>query len=127
MIRTDKDPIQRQIEITAFTIWVIMCGLALLGSLRFFSGVLAGGILCIINYMLMCRHTRLALSLSGRKIGFLATSRYLLRLTFLGLAIFLLITQLHVHVIGLLLGLSVAMLGIISYACYSYIFMGGNF
>jgi hypothetical protein len=34
--------------------------------------------------------------------------------------------MLHVNVLGLLLGLSVIMLGVMSYACYTYISAGGH-
>ena len=122
-----KDPIQKRIEIIALSIWLVLCvsSFFLFGD-KFALGVLLGGVVCIVNYQWLYRHARSAVSLTARQGRSFMAKRYILRLTTTGAFLFALIALLKVDIIGLLLGLSVIMLGIMSYACFIYIFAGGD-
>jgi hypothetical protein len=80
----------------------------------------------MINYHWLYSHAKTAVSLTAKQGRSFMAKRYILRLTITGASIFALIAYLKVDIIGLLLGLSVVMLGIMSYACFIYIFSGGD-
>jgi len=124
---TGKDPVQKRIEFISIAIWLVSCvsGYFLLGA-HFASGVLIGGALCMVNFTWLYRHAKSALSLTARQGKSFMTKRYFIRLVTMGVLLYLLIAVAKVHVVGLLLGLSVVILGIMSYACFLYIFEGGN-
>jgi hypothetical protein len=88
------------------------------GSFVFFSqkfalGVLAGGILAVANYYLMKRSLLRALDPERKgKTRFLYLLKYGLRFAALGLTIALLLIKGWVSPIGILLGLSIIVLGI---------------
>lgn len=123
----NKDPVQKRIELISVTIWLLLCVLSffILGN-KFALGVLLGGIVCMINYQWLYSHAKAAVSLNAKQGRSFMAKRYILRLTITGASIFALIAYLKVDIIGLLLGLSVVMLGIMSYACFIYIFSGGD-
>ncbi|HOO37129.1 MAG TPA: ATP synthase subunit I [Deltaproteobacteria bacterium] len=122
-----KDPIQKRIEYISLTIWIALCVVSffLFGD-KFALGVLLGGVVCIVNYQWLYRHARAAVSLTARQGKSFMARRYILRLTTTGAVLFALIAYMKIDIIGLLLGLSVMMLGIMSYACFIYIFAGGD-
>jgi len=97
--------------------WVLMALLAS-GSFVFFSrkfalGVLAGGILAVANYYLVKRSLRRALDPERQgKTRFLYLLQYGLRFAALGLTIALLLIKGWVSPLGMLLGLSIIVLGI---------------
>ena len=97
--------------------WVLLALLAS-GSFVFFSrkfalGVLAGGILAIANYYLVKRSLRRALDPERQgKTRFLYLLQYGLRFAALGLTIALLLIKGWVSPLGMLLGLSIIVLGI---------------
>jgi hypothetical protein len=97
--------------------WVFLALLAS-GSFVFFSqkfalGVLAGGILAVANYYLMKRSLLRALDPERKgKTRFLYLLKYGLRFAALGLTIALLLIKGWVSPIGILLGLSIIVLGI---------------
>ncbi|HHO76637.1 MAG TPA: ATP synthase subunit I [Deltaproteobacteria bacterium] len=124
---TSKDPIQKRIEIISLIIWSTLCVLGyLLFDRNFALGVLLGGLVCMLNYQWLYSHARSAISLTAKQSKSFMAKRYILRLAITGATIFALIVYMKVDILGLLLGLSVIMLGIISYACFIYIFAGGD-
>ena len=122
-----KDPVQKRIEAISAGIWLLLCitGYVFLGP-HFASGVLVGGIVCMINYQWLYRHAKAAVTLTARQGKSFMAKRYFLRLAATGIVLYLLIAVAKVNIIGLLLGLSVIVLGIMSYACFTYIFAGGD-
>lgn len=97
--------------------WVLLALLAS-GSFVFFSrkfalGVLAGGILAVANYYLVKRSLRRALDPERQgKTRLLYLLKYGLRFVALGLIIALLLIKGWVSPLGMLLGLSIIVLGI---------------
>ena len=127
MISASKDPVQKRIEVIAYTMWAAFCiaSLPLFGK-DFALGVLLGGGICLANYQLLWRHAKSSVTFTGRQGSAFMIKRYILRLALTGAVLYVLIAMLQVNVLGLLLGLSVIMLGVMSYACYTYIFAGGH-
>lgn len=122
-----KDPVQKRIEMLALGIWASLCVVSLpLFGKTFALGVLLGGAVCMGNYQWLYRHAKSAVSLTSKQGVPFMIKRYVLRIATTGAVLFALIALLHVDVFGLLLGLSVIMLGIMSYACYTYICAGGD-
>ncbi len=102
--------------------WILLL-ILVLGSLPFASrsftaGVLAGGLLSLANFTWLKSILARALNLEARQAARFAQLRYLLRLTLLGVAIYLLVAVVGVDVYGLVLGLSVLVLNIMAVAVY---------
>lgn len=127
MQNAGKDPVQKRIEFISLALWAAFCivSLPLLGS-KFALGVLLGGGVCLANYHLLWRHAKSSVTLNAKQGKAFMIKRYILRLTLTGAVLYVLIAMLHVDILGLLLGLSVIMFGVMSYACYTYISTGGN-
>lgn len=127
MEQIPKEPAQKRIEAISLAIWMTMCALSYLfmGS-QFAFGVLVGGIICLINFQWLYRHAKAAVSLTTSTGKAFMAKRYILRLAIMGIVLYALIAYVKVDVIGLLLGLSVVVLGIMAYACFIYIFAGGE-
>ncbi|HNY65659.1 MAG TPA: ATP synthase subunit I [Deltaproteobacteria bacterium] len=122
-----KEPAQKRIEIISLLIWISLCIVSFfLFGQQFALGVLAGGILCLINFQWLYRHAKAAVSLTTSKGKAFMAKRYILRLAIMAVILYALITIVKVDIIGLLLGLSVVILGITTYACFTYIFAGGE-
>ncbi|HPC46699.1 MAG TPA: ATP synthase subunit I [Deltaproteobacteria bacterium] len=122
-----KDPVQRRIEFIAYTFWAAFCIVSLpLAGADFALGVLLGGAVCLGNYQLLWRHARSSVTFPAKQGSAYMIRRYVLRLAITGAVLYVLIAVLHVNVLGLLVGLSVIMLGVMSYACYTYICAGGH-
>ncbi len=118
-----KDPIQKQIEYVSLGIWFGLCliTLAAFGP-GFAFGVFLGGALCILNYQWLYSHARTAVTLPGRKGSSYMMFKYVIRLGAMAVVILALMTFTQVNIIALLVGLSVIMLGIVSYAFYTILF-----
>ena len=127
MQNVGKDPVQRRIEFISLALWAAFCivSLPLLGP-KFALGVLLGGGVCLANYHLLWRHAKSSVTLDAKQGKAFMIKRYILRLTLTGAVLYALIALLHVDILGLLLGLSVIMFGVMSYACYTYISAGGD-
>jgi hypothetical protein len=122
-----KDPIQRQIEYIALGFWAGLCALSLAALGKDFAlGVFLGGALCVLNYQWLYSHARTAITLPGRKGSSYMAFKYVIRLAVMAVAILALIRFAHVNIVALLVGLSVIMLGIVSYACYTTFFDRGE-
>ena len=90
----------------------------LLGSEQFAFGVLAGGILAIANFYWLRDILIRAFRLRPEEAPRFALVRYIVRLTVLAAAVFVLIVYCRVDVFGLLLGLSVLVFNIIALSIY---------
>lgn len=90
----------------------------LFGSLRFASGVLAGGVLAIANFYWLRSILVRAFRLQPEEAPRFALFRYIVRLALLAAAVFVLITYCRVDIFGLLLGLSVLVINIIALSIY---------
>jgi len=122
-----KDPIQKRIEYISLALWASLCivSFLIMGS-SFAQGVFFGGAICLLNIQWIYRHAKAAVMLGPKQSTFYMTSRYIIRLSVTGFIIFALIAWVNVNIFALLIGLSVVVLGITSYACFSYIFAGGD-
>jgi hypothetical protein len=122
-----KDPVQKRIELIALALWATFCIISLpLFGTKFALGVLLGGLVCLANYQLLWRHAKSSVTLTAKQGSVYMIKRYIMRLALTGAVLYVLIARLHVDTLGLLLGLSVIMLGVMSYACYTYISAGGD-
>jgi len=121
-----KDTAQRHIELLSLAIWALLCIAGLAYSTKFAMGVAIGGLICVLNYRFMAWHAKKAVTLPPQKGHSYMVSRFILRLSITGLVILGVLVWVHVSVVGLLLGLSVVMLSIVSYTFYTYIFAGGD-
>lgn len=122
-----KEPAQKSIEFISIVIWAILCIATFFALGRHFAfGVLLGGIICLINFQWLYRHAKAAVSLTNSKSKAFMAKRYFLRLAVMAVVLYALIVYVKVDIIGLLVGLSVIIMGIVSYACFTYIFTGGD-
>jgi len=105
--------------------WII---LFIAASLSFFFmnaaftlGVIVGGLMVIANFSVLQRTIRSAFSdlgaFQGKKLGLIAKSYF--RLAFMGLVIYIVITNGWVHPIGLVIGLSIVSFSIIGFGIRS--------
>jgi len=112
--RTGKDPLQKRLEITNWIILAILvAGSLLLQSPRFSLGVFCGGLISVVNFHWLYRN------LSGFFTRYAPPSRaaimllYFIRLAATAFALYLLISQDLVDIIGLVIGLSVVVMNIV--------------
>ena len=118
-----KDPIQKQIEYVSLGIWIVLCLITLPAfGPGFALGVFLGGALCLLNYQWLYSHARTAVTLPGRKGSSYMMFKYIIRLGAMAVVILALMTFTQVNIVALLIGLSVIMLGIVSYACFTILF-----
>ncbi len=122
-----KEPAQRHIEIISVLIWASLCISCYVFISRHFAlSVLIGGVICMINFQWLYRHAKAAVTLSASSGKSFMTRRYILRLGIMAAVLYGLVAILKVNIVGLLLGLSVVIMAIVTYACYIYIFPGGE-
>lgn len=96
----------------------------LLGSARFAAGILAGGILALVNFFWLQNTLRRVLQLQPRQAGSFAQVRYLLRLTFAAFILYLLIVHAGIDIVGLIIGLSVLVVVIMGLSLYMFLGKG---
>lgn len=97
---------------------LLVTGSLLFAAPGFAAGVLAGGLLALANFAWLRNILARSLNLEARQAARFAQVRYLLRLTLLAGAIYLLIVKVGVDVYGLLLGLSILVINIMAVAIY---------
>lgn len=97
---------------------LLVTGSLLFAAPGFAAGVLAGGLLALANFAWLRNILARSLNLEARQAARFAQLRYLLRLTLLAGAIYLLIVKVGVDVYGLLLGLSILVINIMAVAIY---------
>jgi hypothetical protein len=109
--------------------WVLLAVMALAGwllvSRHFAGGMLAGGVLAIVNFYWLHSILRRTLLLPKGKAQRFAMSRYLLRLVLIGLVTWLMIDRFKIDTLGLLVGLSVLVINIFALTIYRLISKGG--
>ena len=102
--------------------WVLLTlltiGGLIFGSPGFAAGVLAGGLLAIANFYWLLSILKRVLLLPAGKASRFAQVRYVVRLALMALVIWLLIVRVGIDVIGLLVGLSVLVINIITLSIY---------
>ena len=98
--------------------WLLLSG-------KFATGVAIGGGLALANFFWLRNALQQVLKMPVEKATRAATVRYLSRLTALGFILWLLIVKGHIDVPGLLVGLSVLVIGIILMTLYRLLHTGG--
>ncbi len=109
-----------------FASWVILGAASLVGVL-FFSwafvlGIVSGGLIAALNFSIMSRTLKKALSVDIKAGYGSVIAKYYLRLLVSGLAILGLLATDVVHPIGLIIGLSVVVAGIFAALFYELTF-----
>ncbi len=114
MNRTEKDPLQKRLEITNWILLaVLVAGSLFLRSHRFSLGILFGGLISIINFHWLYRNLLSVFSKHLNRARAALMLRYYLRLAVTALALYWIISRDLVDVIGLVAGLSVVVLNIV--------------
>jgi hypothetical protein len=110
---TEKDPLQKRLELTNWILLaVLLAGSLLLRSARFSLGILCGGLISIVNFHWLYRNL---LSVFERHLNRARSAlmlRYSLRLAVTALILYWVVSGDRVDVIGLIIGLSVVVLNI---------------
>ena len=103
----------------SLTLLALLAGAGLvLGSVRFAGSVLAGGVLALANFFWLRSILSRSLSLNARTAPRFAVLRYMVRLTLLAIAVYVLVVYCSIDLFGLLLGLSVLVFTIIALSIY---------
>ena len=115
MNHIEKDPLQKKLEVRN---WIVL-GIFLAVSLifmpyRFTLGILLGGLIGIINFYWLSRGLRKVFQQFLDKARSSIVARYYIRVTVTGVALFFIITRTPADVIGLIVGLSVVVVNIVS-------------
>ena len=92
---------------------------------HFAASVVAGGLLAIVNFYWLHSILNRAVSLPKGNAQRFAMSRYLLRLTIIGIVVWVLMVRFSIDLIGLLVGLSVLAINILVLTIYRLISKGG--
>ncbi len=107
---------QRILKIVTWTNWILFCitsaaGFVLLPS-DFARGILAGGLIVTVNFHLLARTLKKALSPPHLASHNVILAKYYLRFIGSAFVIFVLIAGHYVNPLGLILGLSVVVISI---------------
>lgn len=94
-------------------------------SVKFGLGILAGGLIAVVNFIWMRNVLQRILGLLPSKPGLYAQSRFIVRITVTGFVLYLLITSGLFSLAGLLVGLSVIVANIIALSLYCAMRTGG--
>jgi hypothetical protein len=112
--REKKPPILRRLERRN---WIILGEMILMSlpflSLRFSIGILAGGILSILSFNSLYPIVKKAILKSPQRAKAQVVFYYYIRLSLMGLFIYLLISNRLVNIIGLIIGLSVVVVNVV--------------
>ena len=118
-VRMDDEKIITFLEVGS---WILLFLMTIAGCLlvsgRFALGVLAGGLLAIINFYWLRGILRRALLLPMENAGRFTKVRYILRLAIMAIIVWFLIVRMKIDLIGLLAGLSVLVLNIFAMTIY---------
>ena len=108
---------QRIIRFVTRTNWILVIAASLIGFVfspkNFASGILFGGLLVTINFHLLAKTLRKALTPPHLASHNLVLAKYYLRFIASGFIIFVLIVGRIVHPVGLVIGLSIVVFSII--------------
>lgn len=114
MNRTEKDPLQKRLEITNWILLaVLVAGSLFLRSTRFSLGILLGGLISIVNFHWLYRNLLSVFQKHLNRARAALMLRYYLRLAVTAIALYWIISRNLVDVIGLVIGLSVVVLNIV--------------
>jgi len=112
--RTEKDPLQKRLEITNWILLaVLVAGSLFLRSPRFSLGILLGGLISIVNFHWLYRNLLSVFTKHLNRARSALMLRYYLRLAVTAIALYWIISRNLVDVIGLVIGLSVVVLNIV--------------
>jgi hypothetical protein len=110
---TEKDPLQKKLEIQNWIFLGILLLIGLFVSKMFAVSVLCGGLLSIANHYWRNRSLKKAfLNVSDRTKSFLMI-RFYIRFILTGIVLYILIAKTPLNVIGLIVGLSVVVINIV--------------
>ena len=111
---TEKDPLQKRLEITNWILLAILVvGSLLLRSSRFSLGILSGGLISIVNFHWLYHNLLDVFTKHPSQARKALLLRYYIRLTVLAFVLYWIISGNLVDVIGLVIGLSVVVMNII--------------
>ena len=116
MIRKGKMPLQKKIELTSWIVLGVLLLLSgMLASANFTLGILAGGLISILNFYGLCHGLRGAFAQIGSGGTGKATMvfKYLVRLAITGLVLYIVLAKTRADIFGLVIGLAVVVIGII--------------
>jgi hypothetical protein len=112
--RTEKDPLQKRLEITNWILLaVLVAGSLFLRSTRFSLGILLGGLISIVNFHWLYRNLLSVFQKHLNRARAALMLRYYLRLAVTTIALYWIISRNLINVIGLVIGLSVVVLNIV--------------
>jgi len=112
--RTEKDPLQKRLELTN---WIILGILTLISFFfmprKFALGMLLGGFISIVNFHWLVRDLRKAFRSLSEKSNSVVMFKYYIRFAVTAIALYFIITGDIVDIIGLLIGLSTVVIAIV--------------
>ena len=118
---TEKDPLQKKIEITN---WIIMGILLMLSFFfmpyRFTLGMVLGGFISIVNFHWLDRDLRKVFSRLSERAGSFVMVKYFIRITVTAVVLYFIISADIVDIIGLLIGLSTVVITMVFTAIAAY-------
>ncbi|MBT0664836.1 ATP synthase subunit I [Geobacter pelophilus] len=97
----------------------------LMGSGRFAIGIATGGCLALLNFFWLRVALQKILQMPAGQATRSANVRYILRLSALGFILWALIVKAQISIPGLLVGLSVLVIGIVLMTIYRLLHLGG--
>ena len=114
MNHTEKDPLQKKLEVRSWIGLGVLLILSLIFMpLNFTLGILLGGLVSIVNYYWLYLSLRKAFRHLNDRIRTTVMVRYYIRFAVTGVVLYFIITMTPADVIGLLVGLSVVVINII--------------
>jgi hypothetical protein len=112
--RTEKDPLQKRLELTN---WIILGILTLISVFfmpyKFALGMLLGGFISVVNFHWLVRDLRKAFKSLSEKSNSAVMFKYYIRFAVTAIALYFIITGDIVDIIGLLIGLSTVVIAIV--------------
>jgi hypothetical protein len=112
--RTEKDPLQKRLELTNWIILGILTVISFTFMPRKFAlGMLLGGFISIVNFHWLVRDLRKAFRSLSEKSNSVVMFKYYIRFAVTAIALYFIITGDIVDIIGLLIGLSTVVIAIV--------------
>jgi hypothetical protein len=111
---TEKDPLQKRLELTNWIILGILTAISFVFMpYKFALGILLGGFISIINFHWLVRDLRKAFRSLSEKSNTAVMFKYYIRFGVTAIALYFIITGDIVDIIGLLIGLSTVVIAIV--------------
>jgi hypothetical protein len=112
--RTEKDPLQKKLELTNWTILgIILAPSFIFLSQQFTLGVLLGGLISIVNFHWLGRDLRKVFSSLSDSSKSSIMFKYYIRFGITAVILYFIITGGLVDIIGLLVGLSLVVINVV--------------